>query len=83
SPSYMQKIFPKIVGKTPHQYIMECRHRKARELLVKTKVSMEEVARQCGFVNSSHFSTTFKQAEDISPFAYRKAHLQAEDEPKA
>lgn len=83
SPSYMQKIFPKIVGKTPHQYIMECRHRKARELLVKTKVSMEEVARQCGFVNSSHFSTTFKQAEGISPFAYRKAHLQAEDEPKA
>lgn len=82
SPSYMQKIFPRMVGKTPHQYIMECRHRKAREMLEKTKVSMEEVARRCGFVNSSHLSTTFKQIEGVSPLAYRKAHLQAEDELK-
>jgi AraC-like DNA-binding protein len=74
SPSYLQKIFPKIVGKTPHQYIMECRHRKARGMLVLTRMSMEEVARQCGFVNSSHFSTTFKQMEGISPLAFRKAH---------
>jgi AraC family transcriptional regulator len=40
SPSYLQRIFSKTVGKTPHQYIMECRHRKARELLLKTKASM-------------------------------------------
>jgi AraC-like DNA-binding protein len=78
SPSYLQKIFPKIVGQTPHQYIMECRHRKACGMLVKTKASMEEVARQCGFVNSSHFSTTFKQVEGVSPLAYRKAHLHPE-----
>ncbi len=74
SPSYLQKIFPKIVGKTPHQYIMACRHRKACALLVNTNLSMEEVARQCGFVNSSHFSTTFKAVEGISPLAYRKTH---------
>jgi len=78
SPSYLQKIFPKIAGRTPHQYIMECRHRKARGMLVKTRVSMEEVARQCGFVNSSHFSTTFKQVEGISPLAYRKANAPSE-----
>lgn len=71
-----------MVGKTPHQYIMECRHRKAREMLEKTKVSMEEVARRCGFVNSSHLSTTFKQIEGVSPLAYRKAHLQVEDKLK-
>jgi AraC-like DNA-binding protein len=76
SPSYLQKIFPRIVGKTPHQYILECRHRKACGLLVKTRISMEEVARQCGFVSSSHFSTTFKQVEGVSPLAYRKVHLQ-------
>lgn len=78
SPSYLQKIFPKIVGKTPHQYIMECRHRKACGMLVRTNISMEEVARQCGFVNNSHFSTTFKQVEGLSPSAYRKAHRNAE-----
>lgn len=74
SPSYLQKIFPKIVGKTPHQYIMECRHLKACAMLIKTNLTMEEVARQCGFVNSSHFSTTFKAVEGISPLTYRKTH---------
>ncbi|HBG00174.1 MAG TPA: hypothetical protein DDW87_01175 [Firmicutes bacterium] len=58
-----------------HQYIMACRHRRAREMLVKTAVSMEEVARQCGFVNSSHFSTSFKQMEGLLPLAFRQAHL--------
>lgn len=74
SPSYLQKIFPKVAGKTPYQYIMECRHSRACEMLVKTKVPMEKVARQCGFVNSAHFSTAFKHIEGISPLAYRKAH---------
>lgn len=78
SPSYLQKIFPKTVGKTPHQYIMECRHRKACALLIKTNLSMEEVARQSGFVNSSHFSTTFKAVEGISPLAYRKRHCDSQ-----
>ena len=72
SPSYLQKIFPKFVGKTPHQYILECRHYKARELLAMTQLSMEEITRQCGFVNRSHFSTTFKRFEGASPLAYRK-----------
>ena len=80
SPSYLQKIFPRLVGKTPHQYIMECRHSKAQDMLTRTSMSMEEVARQCGFVNSSHFSTTFKQVEGISPLTYRKSQLKVESE---
>jgi len=73
SPPYLQKIFLESVGKTPYQYIMECRHRKAKEMLETTDDSIEEIARQCGFVNSSHFSTTFKQKEGVSPLVYRKS----------
>jgi AraC-like DNA-binding protein len=72
SPSYLQKVFLKCVGKTPYQYIMECRHRKAREMLATTDTSIEKIARQCGFVNSAHFSTTFKQKEGVSPLVYKR-----------
>lgn len=72
SPPYLQKIFVKYVGKTPYQYIMECRHQKAKELLETTSVSVEEIARQCGFVNHAHFSTTFKKMQGVSPLAFRK-----------
>lgn len=73
SPPYLQKLFVKHVGKTPHQYIMECRHQKAKELLETTNISVEEVARQCGFVNHAHFSTTFKKMQGVSPLAFRKS----------
>lgn len=78
SPPYLQRIFPKVIGKTPHQYMMECRHQKARQMLVQTSVTMEEVARQCGFVNNAHFSTTFKNLEGVSPSSFRKSHGRAE-----
>ncbi|MFB5066555.1 MAG: helix-turn-helix transcriptional regulator [Candidatus Wallacebacter cryptica] len=73
SPSYLQKIFTKLVGKSPHKYIMECRHRQAKYMLAATKLPMEEVARQCGFVSGAHFSTAFKQMEDMSPLSFRKS----------
>lgn len=72
SPPHLQRIFLKHMDKTPYQYIMECRHRKAKEMLETTDSSVEKISRQCGFVNSSHFSSSFKHREGMSPTAYRK-----------
>lgn len=72
SAPHLQKIFLKYVGITPYQYIMDCRHRKAKEMLKNTCVSIEEIAMQCGFVNSAHFSTAFKQREGMPPLSYKK-----------
>jgi len=72
SSSYLQKIFLKYTGMTPYQYIMECRHQNAKEMLETTSVSVNEIARYCGFVNNAHFSTTFKQREGLSPLEYKK-----------
>lgn len=78
SSPYLQKVFLKSVGKTPYQYIMECRHRKAKEMLEITSNSVEGIARQCGFVNGAHFSTAFKQKEGLSPLAYKKSLIRDE-----
>jgi len=72
SPAYLQKLFVKSVGKTPYQYVMYRRHHKAKEMLESTAFSVEKIGRQCGYVNSAHFSTVFKRIEGISPLAYRK-----------
>jgi AraC family transcriptional regulator len=68
-PPYLQKIFLQCTGITLHQYIIECRHRKAKEMLQNTAFSIEKAAMLCGFVNSAHFSTVFKQREGISPLS--------------
>jgi len=80
SPSHLQKIFLKYVGITPYKYIMDCRHQKAKELLKNTCVSIEEIAARCGFVNSAHFSTAFKQRENTSPLTYKKLLSRDESE---
>ena len=74
SPSHLQKTFLKHMGITPYQYIMVCRHKKAKTMLETTGISVEEIAAQCGYVNKAHFSTTFKQKEGMSPLAYRKSY---------
>ncbi len=80
SPSHLQKIFLKQTGKTPYQYIMECRHNKAKEMLENTLFPIQEIARQCGFVNSAHFSTTFKQKEGMPPLVYKKVFVTNKNE---
>ena len=77
SPPYLQKNFLKYVGVTPYQYIMDCRHKKAKTMLETTDMAIEMIARQCGFVSNSHFSTTFRLKEGIPPLTYRK-QLQGE-----
>lgn len=78
SPPHLQKIFLKYVGDTPHQYIIKCRHKKAKEMLETTNTSIEEISRQCGFVNSAHFCTAFKNKEGISPLVYRRLFIKDE-----
>ncbi|NLB41530.1 MAG: helix-turn-helix transcriptional regulator, partial [Clostridiales bacterium] len=73
SPPHLQKVFLKHVGITPYQYIMDYRHQRAKKLLETTAASIEEIARQCGFVNNAHFSTTFKQKEGMPPLSYKKS----------
>ena len=70
--SHLQRTFKNETGQTPHQYLLQIRINKAKELLLREHYSMGEVARLCGFVNQSHFSTIFKYTTGITPSEYRK-----------
>lgn len=73
SPCHFQRIFKNEMSKTPYQYILEFRLRKAKEKLKEESISIAEIARLCGFLSSGHFSTVFKKSEGKTPSEYRNS----------
>ncbi len=72
SKDYLMHVFSQTMGTTIMQYVMEQRLKKAQKLLIKTNLSLSEIAMRTGFCSSQHFSSTFKKEMDISPSQYRK-----------
>ena len=68
---HFARMFKQSVGLAPHQYVMQQRLMRAKELLQKSELSLTQVALQCGFSSSSHFSNHFKRAIGFSPSKYR------------
>ncbi|MBV6626077.1 MAG: helix-turn-helix transcriptional regulator [Rivularia sp. (in: Bacteria)] len=63
--------FKKSVGVTPHHYIMQQRVKMAKQVLKQQKLSIAEVAVECGFSNQSHLGRVFKQHTGTTPRRYR------------
>jgi sigma-B regulation protein RsbU (phosphoserine phosphatase) len=72
SPSHFKKIFKRDMGYTFTNYLNMLRIQKAKELLVKSKLSITEIAYNIGYNDSNYFSTVFKSIEGMSPREYRK-----------
>lgn len=70
---YLSRSFKKYMGITVMEYINLLRMEQACELLVKTGLSVGEIADSCGFINKSHFSTLFKRYMGTSPTEFKKA----------
>lgn len=71
SPFYLARMFKAEIGKSPHQYVLERRVSRARELLRDTALPIAEVAVAVGFSSQSHLSTWFRRIVGVSPAAYR------------
>jgi AraC-like DNA-binding protein len=73
------RLFKKIYGRTPHQYLIFVRIGKAMELL-KSGIPVSEVCYAVGFESLSSFSGLFKRIAGTTPLAYIIQHrtLQAQ-----
>jgi AraC family transcriptional regulator len=67
SPNYFGKLFKGSTGQTPHQYVVEARVKKAKELLTTGKFNISEAAHQVGFVDQSHLTRHFKRVFGLPP----------------
>ena len=66
SPFYLQRMFVKKTGFSPHEYLVHIRIKKARELLMKGN-EITHVAFETGFADQSHFTRCFKRLIGTTP----------------
>lgn len=69
---YLCHFFREETGLTLMQYLYEQRFFLARQQLSDSKLSVAEIAQNCGFGSSSHFCTYFRRHEGMSPREYRR-----------
>ena len=55
------RLFKQSTGITPHQYLTRCRIDKAKQLLLKTKLTITEIDFEIGFNNHSSFTRLFRR----------------------
>jgi AraC family transcriptional regulator len=72
SASQFSRVFQKAVGVSPHRYVVQCRVRRARELLATTQLSLTDIALTSGFADHSHFSRRFHEFMGVPPREFRR-----------
>lgn len=65
-------MLKRITGFTPGQYLMNLRISAVKEMLTNSNKNFTEIAFDCGFSSSQHFSSAFKQKTGYSPSEYIK-----------
>jgi AraC family transcriptional regulator len=67
SPYHFLRLFKQQMGITPHQYILQYRIRKARQLLLQGDLSLADIAIRTGFCDQSHLTRCFKRTVGMTP----------------
>src|SRR5262245_38744447 len=77
------RLFRQAFNKTHHQYLIERRIEKAKELLVTDHLRVTDICFEVGFQSLGSFSSLFHKCVGHPPLAYReKAKAQAEAKRK-
>lgn len=73
TPLHFLRVFTRVVGATPHQYLIHSRLARASRLLATGDLSVTEVALAVGFNDLSNFVRTFQKASGLPPGQLKRA----------
>jgi AraC-like DNA-binding protein len=71
APDYFSRLFRREQGVTFAHYVQELRVERAKEMLHRTMLPVEEVQKLCGFRTRTYFHRVFKDAVKKTPAEYR------------
>lgn len=71
-PKTVSRCFPKYFACTLGEYRRKIRIEKSLALIKSSKLTLTEIAHECGFYDQSHFTETFKQLTGLRPKQFRK-----------
>lgn len=76
STTYLGKIFRSIQGEAYSSYVTNYRLEKSKTALLQTTKTVNEIASEIGFTNSTYFATLFKNTYGVTPTAFRNKKYQ-------
>ena len=71
---YLSHLFKSVTGITITEFRNELRITAAKNLLIHSQKSIDEIAEEMGFSTAAYFTEIFTRAEKIPPSKYRKYH---------
>lgn len=70
--SALNHTVKRVLGVSPHRFLIATRMKKAKELLRNTDMSVESISYLVGYEYSGHFCNEFKKNVGITPAEYRR-----------
>ena len=83
SPSHFSRLFKQHTGRTFTELLTRMRMDHAAELLVRTDLSLTQVAERCGFVDGSYFGKVFRRQMGATPRDYRTERVRHQTDTKS
>jgi transcriptional regulator GlxA family with amidase domain len=70
----LSRLFAEHAGCSPLEYVQLIRLVRAKELVIQTRLDLEQVARRAGFHSAQHLRRVWLQRESLPPSAFRDRH---------
>jgi RpiB/LacA/LacB family sugar-phosphate isomerase len=73
SQSHFSKMFKRSTGLAPHQFVLQERINRSKELLRQDDAKIVDVALEVGFENQAHFTTVFGNLVGMTPRQFQRS----------
>src|SRR6185437_3836380 len=77
SPHHFATAFKVSTGISPHDYVIERRINRARDLLLRKEKTISEIAVAVGFSSQSHLTVNFRRKMGVTPRKFRQPWIKA------
>ena len=67
---YFSHLFKESTGMSPYKYVIQQRVTKAQELITSSKLSLADIAYECGFSSQSQMTHHFRKSVGVTPRVY-------------